>query len=84
MRSRQEELKRFEELRLHGTPLDEAVFKNAKAASLGLEIMQSGDVVENLIYVKPAGVGIMASLTIENVSDRIIRLAEIRLRMPWL
>jgi len=84
MKTRQKELKLFEELRFFGTPLDQMVLDEAKAACRGLEITQTGSSLENIVYARTSGgVGIMLSVCIENISDRTIRVAAVRLEMPW-
>src|ERR1700687_5491876 len=79
-----EELQVLEELHHFGTPLDGTVLQAARVARRGLEIMPSGNPVENIVYAPASGgVGIAASVDIENVSDRIIWLKAARLNIPW-
>src|SRR5438874_6252732 len=84
MKTSHDELQRYEELLQWGTPLDAMLLEKAKAACRGLEIVQSGTPFENVIYSK-AGIGseIMLSVQIENISDTVIRIDAIRLKMPW-
>jgi hypothetical protein len=84
MKLSQAELELFEELRHFGTPLDDTIFRRAKDSSQGLEITHSGSYVENVVHVPETGrVGVMIDLYVENISERIIKVSEIRLKMPW-
>jgi hypothetical protein len=84
MKITQEELQLLEELHRSGTFLDPTVLEEARAACQGLQITQTGNYLENVVYAQAAGgVGIMVSVEIENISNRIIRIDAIRLRMPW-
>src|SRR3974390_2878739 len=79
-----EELQQLEELVREGTPLDEAVMEEARAACGGLKFIQTGPWVDNVVFAQPSGgVGIMVSVAIQNVSNRVIPLKEARLEMPW-
>ena len=84
MKNPENELQRFEELLHSGIPLDSVVLEKVRAACRGLEITQSGAPLESVVYIETAGgFSIMLSLEIENISDKIIRLDAIRLKMPW-
>jgi hypothetical protein len=84
MKITNEELRVLEELHHYGTPLDGTVLEEAKAACRGLEIFQTGNCTENVVFAQASGgVGIILSVDIENTSDRILRLEAVRLEMPW-
>jgi hypothetical protein len=84
MKITQREIELFEELRHWGTPLDPMVLRKVRAACRGLEITKSVNYWESIVYAQAAGgIGIMVSVDIENVSDRVIRIDAIGLRMPW-
>lgn len=84
MKITDEELQVLEELRHYGTPLDATVLRVARAARRGLEITQSGNIAENALYAQASGaMGVMASIAIENVSDRVLSIKPVRLKMPW-
>jgi hypothetical protein len=83
MKLTDEELQVLEELRHYGTPLDGTVLREARAARRGLEIMQTGNCAENTVYAPASGgTGILLSVSIKNVSGRVIRLTNVRLEMP--
>jgi hypothetical protein len=85
MKITDEELQLLEELRHYGTPLDGTVLREARAARRGLKLTQTGNPVENSLYAKASGgMGVMASVAIENVSNRIIPIRAVRLEMPGL
>ena len=84
MRWKAQELQLLEQLHDGGTPLDQRALSEARAACRGLEIISPEIPSENVIYTRASGdMGLMVSLDIENVSDRIIRIETIRLKMPW-
>ena len=84
MKTSHNELQRYEELVHWGTSLDPMIVEKARAACRGLEITQSGGPLENVVYIETAGgFGIMLSVEIENISDKIICIDAIRLKMPW-
>jgi hypothetical protein len=84
MKIADEELQVLEELHHYGTPLDATVLQEARVARRGLEIVQTGNCVENAVYAEASGgLGIAVSVDIENVSERIIWLEAVRLNMPW-
>ena len=55
MKITQKELQRLEELRRLGTPLDPTVLEEAKAVCQGLEIAQTGSLVESYLYARASG-----------------------------
>jgi hypothetical protein len=80
----QKELQQLEELHYGGIPMDEEVLEQARAACRGLEIVQTGNCADNVVYAQVSGgVSIMVGLAIENVSNRPILLKEARLEMSW-
>jgi len=84
MKTGQKDLELFEQLLHWGTPLEPNVVEEARVACRGLKITQTGTCCESVVYAKASGdVGIMVSVAIENISDRIIRIDAIHLRMPW-
>lgn len=79
-----EELRRLDELRRRGIPLDTEVLRNMRAACKGLVIRQAGTIAENAIFDSVFGeTGFMLSIVIHNVSDRIIRPQGARLKIRW-
>ncbi len=84
MKITDEELQVIEELHHFGTPLDDAVLKEARAARKELRIVQAGQCYENVVYAQAmGGVGVMVAVLIGNVSNRIIPLTKVHLKMPW-
>ncbi len=79
-----EELRLFAELRRGGIPLDEAVLEEIKAACRGLVIHRTGNIVENAVFdLDSGGAAYMLAIAIENDSDQILRVQELRLEMAW-
>jgi hypothetical protein len=84
MKITDEELQVLEELRHYGTPLDGTVLQEARAARQSLEIMQTGNSNENIVYARSWGeIGLSMVVDIENTSDEIIHLKAACLKMPW-
>jgi hypothetical protein len=84
MKTCQKDLELFEELLHWGTALEPTVVEEARVECRGLQITQSGNCWESVVYAKASGgVGIIVSVEIENISDRIIRVDAVRLEMPW-
>jgi hypothetical protein len=84
MKITERELRRLEELHEGGTFVDPTVLEEARAARRGLEIDQDPNWFQSLVLPKASGgVGIVVSLEMENVSDRIIRPKAARLQLPW-
>ena len=84
MSKTQQRLKLFEKLHRGGTPLDQKVLEEARAACRGLRITQTGNCIDSALYSQASGgVGIMLSVAIENISDRPIAVKSIHLKMPW-
>jgi hypothetical protein len=80
-----QELELLEQLHHYGTPLDETVLREARAARRGLKIIQTGNCAENTVYATASGgLGILLSVSITNVSDRVIRPVNVRLALPML
>jgi hypothetical protein len=84
MNMTQKDIRLFEELLRLGTPLDPTVLEEARARCQGIEITQTGSLVESGLYAQASGgVGIVVSLSIENISNRVITLESIQLKTPW-
>jgi hypothetical protein len=78
------ELELLEELRQYGTPVDGTVLREARTARRGLDITQTGNCVEDVLYAQASGrIEVMARIAIENMSDRVVPIKEVRLEMPW-
>ena len=79
-----EELRRLDELRRRGIPLDAEVLRDMRASRKGLVIQQSGTAAENAVFGSALGeTGFMLSISIDNDSDRYARLQGARLDIPW-
>jgi len=77
-------LTRLEELSRWNVPLDPGILRKAREMNRGLEITQTGTGAENAIYASSCGaMGVTISLSIDNVSDRDIRVVELQVEMPW-
>ncbi len=67
-----------------GTPLDEEVLEGMRAASRGLSLHQTGTTLDTTVFdLDSGGTGYMLCLAICNDSDRTLRHAEARLKLPW-
>lgn len=84
MRVTQEELRLCEELCRSGIPLDEAVLEEMKTTCSGLVLHQTGTVVDTGVYdLNSGGAGFALCVAICNISNRTLRLKELRVAIPW-
>lgn len=74
----------LEELSRWGVPLDGWILRRARETNRGLKITQTGNYVENALYATASGaMGVTIGVSIQNLSDRDIRVVELQLEMPW-
>jgi hypothetical protein len=78
------DLSLLRELRAGGIPIDEALMKEREAIFCGVELHQTGWVLENAIYDTGSGETCFAlSVAIANRSDRNVNLQASKLEIPW-
>ena len=77
-------LTRLDGLCSWNVPLDGWILTKARETNKGLEITQTGNYAENALCASASGAtGVLISLSIQNLSDRDIRVVDVRLQMPW-
>src|SRR5579862_8587115 len=80
----EKEYSRAKELEKLGTPLDNEVLEKSRAALSGLYIDQDFNIPQTIIFdTKSGGTGVQIGLSIQNRTDRTIRLCTARLDIPW-
>jgi hypothetical protein len=80
----QEELRRLFELRARGIPLDEDLLQEMEEGCRGLELYQSPIILDTSVFDLPdGGAGFILGLWMHNGSNRVIRVQEYRLAIPW-
>lgn len=79
-----EELFRIVRIRDSGIPMDQTIIENLQASCRGLSICQTGSVLETMIFdLEHGGCGYMLSIAVHNDSDKILRVEQYRLNLPW-
>lgn len=80
----QEDHQCFDKLLIGGIPLDEEHLGEIRTTSRGLGLRQADTLIDTSIFELNSGdTGFMLSIAIYDDSDRTLRHAEARLKLPW-